>query len=60
MEPGGLKKKAGGEILHPQNFLRVKIMLLSKNMPTQTLDSSFRKVLMGFISINTNIYIFEV
>ena len=50
MEPGGLlkkKKKKEGEIfLHSQNFLRVMIVFLSKNMPSQTLDSSFRKVLM--------------
>lgn len=47
MEPGGLlkKKKKEGEIfLHSQNFLRVMIVFLSKNTPSQTLDSSFRKV----------------
>lgn len=48
MEPGGLlkkKKQKEGEIfLHSQNFLRVMIVFLSKNTPSQTLDSSFRKV----------------
>ena len=63
MEPGGLlknKKKEGEIFLHSQNFLGVMILFLSKNMPTQTLDSGFRKVLMWFISVNINIYIFEV